>query len=60
MIKHEETRRVTPHQTSRPKTKPTQHDNFDLSDVDYVPSNAKFFRFGAMLYIFSDNEAVIK
>ena len=28
------------------KTKvPTQHNNFDLSDVDYVPSNAKFSRF---------------
>ena len=39
---------------------PTQHDNFDLSDVDYVLSNAKFSRFGAMLYIFEDNEAVIK
>ena len=38
----------------------TQHDNFDLSDVDSVPSNAKFSRFGAMLYNFEDNEAVIK
>ena len=39
---------------------PIQHDNFDLSDVDCVPSIAKFSRFGAMLYIFEDNEAVIK
>ena len=39
---------------------PTQHDNFYLSDVDYVPSNAKFSQFGAMLYIFEENEAVIK
>ena len=39
---------------------PTKHDNFDLSDVAHVPSNAKFSRFGAMLYIFDDNEAVIK
>ena len=39
---------------------PTQHDNFDLSNVDHVSSNAKFSRFGAMLYIFEDNEAVIK
>ena len=31
----------------------TQHDNFDLSDVDCVPSNKKkFSRFGAMLYFF--------
>ena len=27
----------------------TQHDNFDLTNVDHVPSNAKFSRFGAML-----------
>ena len=39
---------------------PTQHDNFDLNNVDCVPSNAKFSRFGAMLYIFEDDEAVIK
>ena len=39
---------------------PIQHGNFDLSDVDCVPSNAKFSRFGAMLHIFEDNEAVIK
>ena len=30
------------------------------NSVDSVPSNAKFSRFGAMLYIFEDNEAVIK
>ena len=43
------------------KTKvPTQHDHFDLNNVDCVPSNAKFSRFGAMLYIFEDNEAVIE
>ena len=39
---------------------PTQHYNFDLNNVDCVPSNAKFSRFGAMMYIFEDNEAVIK
>ena len=33
---------------------------FDLHNVDCVPSNAKLSRFGAMLYIFEDNEAVIK
>ena len=48
-------------QAHQNKTKvPTQHDNFDLNSVDCVPSNAKFSRFGAMLYIFEDNEAVIK
>ena len=39
---------------------PTKHINLDLNDVDHVSSNAKFSRFGAMLYIFEDNEAVIK
>ena len=39
---------------------PTQHDNFDLNNVDCVPFNEKFSRFHAMLYIFEDNEAVIK
>ena len=38
----------------------TQHDNFDLNNVDCVPSNAKFSRCGAMLYVFEDNEAVIQ
>ena len=38
----------------------TQHDNFDLSNGDHDSSNANFSRFGAMLYIFEDNEAVIK
>ena len=43
------------------KTKvPTQHDNLEPNNVDCVPSNAKFSRFGAMLYIFEDNEAAIK
>ena len=28
---------------------PTQNDNFDLNNVDHVPPNAKFSRFGAML-----------
>ena len=58
-IKHRETCRVIPHQTSTPKTEPTQHDNIDLNNVDCVPSNVKFFRFGAMLYTFGCNEAVI-
>ena len=39
---------------------PTKHNNFDLNNVDHVPSNAKFSRFGAMLYIVEDNEAVTK
>ena len=39
---------------------PSQHDNFDLSDADYVASNAEFSQFGAVLFILDDNEAVIK
>ena len=39
---------------------PINHDNLELNNVDCVPSNAKFSRFGAMLYIFEDNETVIK
>ena len=37
----------------------TKHDNLDLSNVDHVSSNVKCSRF-AVLYVFEDNEAVIK
>ena len=40
-------------------TNKTQHDTFDLNNVDCVLSNAKFSRFGAMLCIFEDGEEVI-
>ena len=36
------------------------HDNLELSNVDYVSSNAKSTLFGAVLYVFEDNEAVIE
>ena len=39
---------------------PTKHDNLELSNVDYVSSNAKSSLFGAMLYVFDDNEAMIR
>ena len=39
---------------------PTQHGNFDPHNADCVPSNANFSRFGAMLCIFEDKEAVMK
>ena len=39
---------------------PIMDDNLDLSNVVYVSSNAKSSLFGAMLYVFEDNEAVIK
>ena len=54
-------RDTTSNKHTQDKTKvPTQHDNFDLNNVYCVPSDAKFSRLGAMLYIFEDNEAVIK
>ena len=54
-------RDTTSNKHTENKTKvPTQHDNFDLNNIDCVPSIAKFSRVGAMLYIFEDNEAVIK
>ena len=37
-----------------------QYDDFELCNVDYVSSNVKSSQFGVMLYIFEDNEAVIK
>ena len=50
---------------SRKRTKnqvktPIQYNELELCNVDYVSSNAKLSRFGVMLYIFEDNEAVIK
>ena len=62
-IKNEEnsSRNTTSNKHNQNQTKvPTQHDNLELSNVDNVSSNAKSSQFGAMLYIFEDNEAVIK
>ena len=39
---------------------PTKHVNLDLENVDNVSSNVRSSRFGAMLYVLKDNEAVIK
>ena len=54
---------MTHHQESTPdaQTKTSiQHHTLVLCNVDYVSSNAKSSRFGAKLYIWEDNEAVIK
>ena len=62
-IKQEETRPVTPHQNKQLQNQtedPTKHNNLELSNVDHVSSKAKSSLFGAMLYIFDDNEAVIE
>ena len=53
------------HTTSIKRTKnqtkaPTTHDSSDLFHVDKVLSNAKFSQSNASLYVFEDNEAVIK
>ena len=39
---------------------PTTHTNLDLTNIDHVPSNGKHSGSNAMLYVFEDNEAVIK
>ena len=50
-------RNTTSNKHTQNKTKvPTQHDNLDLNNVDGVPLNATFSRFGAMLYIFEDTK----
>ena len=43
-----------------PKIKQVLDQNVDLSNVDQVPSNAHVFEEESQLYIFEDNEAVIK
>ena len=39
---------------------PTKHVNPDLNNVDHVSSYVRPSRFGAMFFVFEDNEAVIK
>ena len=59
---YRETCCVAHHQarTNTQTKNPIQHDDLELLTVDYVSSNVKSSQFGAMLYIFEDNEAVIK
>ena len=47
------------HTKNQVKT-PIHYNDLELCNVDYVSSNAKSAQFGAMLYIFEDDEAVIK
>ena len=52
---------VAKHQTPLEKNQnPTKHINLDLDNNDHVSSNARSSQFGATLYVFEDNEAVIK
>ena len=54
-------RNTTSNKHTQNQTKvPTKHNNLELSEVDYVSSNAKSSLFGAIFCIFEDNEAVIK
>ena len=39
---------------------PTKHNNLDLNDIDHVSSNVRSSKFGATLFVFVDNEVVIK
>ena len=39
---------------------PTTHTNLDLTNIDHVPSNGTHSGSKATLYVFEDNEAVIK
>ena len=50
-------RNTTPHMKNQ---NPTKHNNLDLNDIDQFSSNVGLFQFGAMLYVFEDNEAAIK
>ena len=39
---------------------PTKHTNLDLTNIDHVPSNGTHSGPSAVLFVFEDNEAVIK
>ena len=56
LLHHTTSSKHTQNQTKAP----TKHDSSDLFHVDTVPSNATFPQSIAMLYVFEDNEAVIK
>ena len=50
--------RLPPH--TIPKRKQSQRMINDLDNVDFIPSNVKSSHLEALLYVFDDNEAVIK
>ena len=60
-VRKDSSRNTTSNKHTQNQTKtPIQHDSLEFSNVDYVSSNAKSSQSGAMLFIFEDNEAVIK
>ena len=42
------------------KQTPTTHTNLDLTNIDHVPSSGTHSGSNAMLYVFEDNDSVIK
>ena len=51
---------VGEHSTKHAKTDTNTHTNLDLTNIDHVPSSGTHSVSNAMLYVFEDNEAVIK
>ena len=47
-------------QPNMQKPIPTTHTNLDLTNIDHVPSSGTHSGSNAMLYVFEDNDAVIK
>ena len=47
-------------QSHKQKQIPTTNTNLDLTNIDHVPSSGTHSGSNAMLYVFEDNEAVIK
>ena len=60
-VQGDSSRNTTPNKHTQNQTMdPIHHDNLELSNVDFVSSNAKSSQFGAMLYILEGDEAVLK
>ena len=60
-VQGDSSRKTTPNKHTQNQTMdPIHHDNLELSNVDFVSSNAKSSQFGAMLYILEGDEAVLK
>ena len=47
-------------QSNMRKQSPTSHTNLDLTNIDHVPSSVTHSGSNVMLYVFEDNDAVIK
>ena len=60
-VRGDSSRSTTSNKHTKHQTKtPIRHDSLELSNVEYVSSNATSSQSGATPYIFEDNEAVIK